>query len=178
MKIIVRAAAIATLALPGLASAGNYCGNLENHYGPYDYRTEKNKLAIVDHAHFTEQIEAGIRGNTADDVGPDLDYTLRASPNHHRALAALARIAIRDKIVQLRGTKWPVECYFLRAEQFAADDAVVWATYGSYLFGVGKYDKALTEYKHAIALEPESPMINYNIGLAYIKKNRWTDKVQ
>jgi tetratricopeptide (TPR) repeat protein len=178
MKIIVYATAVAALAIPGLASAGQFCGPLENHYGPYDYRTDKGKLPIVDHAHFTEPVEAGIRGSTGDEVGGDLDYTLRAFPNHHRALATLARIALRDKTLQVKQTKWPVECYFLRAEQFAPDDAAVHTSYGSYLFGVGQHEKALNEYKQALALDPENPTINYNLGLAYVKKNDYEHALQ
>jgi tetratricopeptide (TPR) repeat protein len=170
MKIIMLAASVALLALSGVAGANEYCGSLENHYGPFDYRTEKGKLPIVDHAHFTEDVEAGIKGST-DALGGDLDYTLRAFPNHHRALATLARVALRDKTLMIYKTKWPVECYFLRAERFAPDDAVVHATYGSYLYGAGKFDKALAEYKQAIDLDPDNSKINYDIGLAYMKNN-------
>ena len=31
----------------------NICGSLSNHYGPFDYRTEKGKLIIVESNHFT-----------------------------------------------------------------------------------------------------------------------------
>jgi tetratricopeptide (TPR) repeat protein len=173
MKTILYAAAAAALGLCGTASAENdaYCGKLHtNHYGPYDYRTEKDKLQIVEIAHFTKEVELGEKGNT-DLLGGDLDYTLQASPNHHRALATLTRVALRNKSVHLEKSKFPVECYFLRAIQFAPDDGVARAAYGTYLFGLGRYDKALTVYKEAIALAPEDPMINYNTGLAYLKKN-------
>ncbi|OON59495.1 hypothetical protein B0920_24285 [Massilia sp. KIM] len=170
MKTIALAIAAAALGLAAPAGAREYCGELANHYGPYDYRTDKPKLQIVERAHFTEAVEAGVRGATAHEVGGDLDYTLRASPNHHRALATLARIALRDKALMINQTKWPVECYFLRAERFAPDDAVVNSTYGSYLFNLGKIDQALVQYRKAIELDPDNAMINYNAGLAYMKK--------
>ncbi|SFB74598.1 tetratricopeptide repeat protein [Massilia yuzhufengensis] len=169
MKIIVLAIA-AALALPSTASAREFCGKLENHYGPYDYRTEKGKLPIVDGAHFTEEVEAGIRGAT-DELGGDLDYTLRAFPNHHRALATLSRVALRDKVVMIPKTKWPVECYFLRAQRLAPNDAVVYNLYGAYLSSKGQRDEALAQYKEAIRFDPDNAMFNYNIGLAYLKKN-------
>lgn len=177
MKIIVLAAAAAALALPALAGAHEFCGSLEFHYGPFDYRTDKGKLPIVDSNHFTEDVENGIKGSSGD-LGPDLNYTLQAFPNHHRALAALARIALRDNTIQVPLMKWPVECYYLRAEKFAPDDAIVHATYGSYLYQTGKFDKALAEYKQAIALDPDSAAINYNIGLAYLKKNDFQDALK
>lgn len=170
MKIIVLAVAAATLAFPAMASAREYCGKLENHYGPFDYRTEKGRLPIVDGAHFTEEVEAGIRGAT-DELGGDLDYTLRAFPNHHRALATLSRVALRDKVVMIYKTKWPVECYFLRAQRLAPNDAVVYNLYGAYLSGKGKHEEALVQYKEAIRFDPDNAMFNYNIGLAYLKKN-------
>jgi tetratricopeptide (TPR) repeat protein len=171
MKMLILAATVATLLLPGLAGAREFCGSLENHYGPFDYRTDKGNLGLVEHAHFTEDVEAGLRGSTAEFIGGDLDYTLRAFPNHHRALATLARVALRDKTLMIPNTKWPVECYFLRAQRFRPDDAMVYSTYGSYLYGQGKYDNALRQFKEAVSLDPENAMINYNIGLAYLKKS-------
>ena len=40
----------------GLASQG--CGSLENAYGPYDYRTDKDKLGVVEKFHFGLQQES------------------------------------------------------------------------------------------------------------------------
>jgi TPR repeat protein len=169
MKTIIRTALLAALALSSASHAGEFCGKIENHYGPFDYRTDKDKLPIVEHAHFTEEVEQGIKGNT-DLLGGDLDYTLRAFPNHHRALATLVRVALRDKTVQLEKTKYPVECYFDRAHRLAPDDGIAWGIYGTYLYGVGRYDEALAIYKQALSLAPDDPAINYNLGLAYAKK--------
>jgi hypothetical protein len=172
MKIMLYAAAAAALALSGTAQAeqDSYCGKLHtNHYGPYDYRTDTDKLPIVENAHFTKEVEQGIKGNTSY-LGADLDYTLQAFPNHHRALVTLVQISLRDKTVHIPYAKFPVECYFDRAFRFTPDDGIARATYGTWLYGMGHYDKALAAYKDAIALDPENPMINYNLGLAYLKK--------
>jgi tetratricopeptide (TPR) repeat protein len=178
MKIILYAAAAAALALSGTASAENYCGKLHGaHYGPYDYRNDKDKLPIVDNAHFTEEVEKGVSGKSSY-LGDDLSYTLIAFPNHHRALATLTRIALRDKVVQIPHSKFPVECFFIRANEFAPDDATARATYGAWLYGIGRYDKALAVYQEANALDPDSPMINYNLGLAYLKKNDFEHAIQ
>src|SRR5882672_10328606 len=80
-----------TWAAPGSARAGGLrsgCGALPNAYGPFDYRIEHDKLAIVEAYHFTSQVELLIRGQSGA-LGADLDYTLRAAPNHHRALVAM-----------------------------------------------------------------------------------------
>ena len=67
------------------------CGSLENAYGPYDYRTDRgNRLYLVESAHFTPVVESLISGLSGP-LGAELDYTLRAFPNHHRALISDAR---------------------------------------------------------------------------------------
>ena len=33
------------------------CGSLANAYGPFDYRSDKTQLPVVDHFHFTPQVE-------------------------------------------------------------------------------------------------------------------------
>jgi tetratricopeptide (TPR) repeat protein len=178
MKNLIYAVAVVVLASPGIATAEDYCGSLYGpHYGPYDYRTDKIKLPVVDNAHFPPEVERGESGKSSY-LGDDLSYTLIAFPNHHRALATLTRIALRDKVVQIPHSKFPVECFFLRAHQFAPDDPIVLATHGTWLFGVGRYEDALKVYKEAVALDPENPMINYNIGLAYLKINDFDHAIE
>ena len=62
---------------------GMACGDLQNAYGPYDYRTATEfQKHLVEGAHFTPEVESlkGARGSAT--VGGDIDYTLRAFPNH------------------------------------------------------------------------------------------------
>lgn len=75
------------------------CGSLENAYGPFDYTNPddfKNKLPLVEIAHFTPKVE-GLMGGKSGYLWGDLDYTLRAFPNHHRALYAFVRYEIRER---------------------------------------------------------------------------------
>jgi tetratricopeptide (TPR) repeat protein len=151
----------------------NFCGELQNHYGPFDYRERASgKMEIVENAHFTAEVENGIKGTTGL-IGGDIDYTLRAIPNHHRALATIGNISVRDKTVKVSGARYPTECYFERAIRFAPDDAVVRAAYGNYLSAVGKREMALTMFKYAVDLAPENPTFNYNLGLLYMKSNNY-----
>jgi hypothetical protein len=170
MKSITFIASVMILVASSSSYADNYCGELANAYGPFDYRKAEfaPNLHIVEMAHFTSDVEQGIKGN-AGYLGGDLDYTLRAFPNHHRALATMARLGLKDKTVQVNQAKYPVECYFNRAIRFAPDDGVVHGAYGNYLFALGQTDKALVEFNQAVALEPENPTINYNLGLAFLK---------
>ncbi|RJG16278.1 tetratricopeptide repeat protein [Massilia cavernae] len=168
------AAALALSASAG-AQAANYCGELKNHFGPLDYRMRGQvNLEIVEDAHFTPDVEAGIKGSTGE-IGADLDYTLRAIPNHPRALATMAKVGQRLRTTKVPFAKFPVECYFNRAIRFAPDDGVVRATYGNYLFTMGKTDEALKMFTTAVELLPKDPTANYNLGLLYLKKKDYAN---
>jgi tetratricopeptide (TPR) repeat protein len=173
-KFLHIAALLALLASTDLhAATSNYCGELKNAYGPYDYRTRaehQENFHLIEMAHFTPDVENGVKGATGL-IGGDLDYTLRAVPNHHRALATLSTLALRDRSYEIPGMHHPVECYFIRALRLTPDDGAVYATYGSYLFSLGKTDKAAELFKQGISYEPENPTLNYNMGLIAFKQH-------
>lgn len=174
MKRILLAIAALTLTLPALA-ANNYCGDLRNAYGPFDYRQRTShpfELEIVERVHFTPDVENGIKGSSAL-IGGDLGYTLRAWPNHHRALTTLYLYALRTHSVQLPGDKYPAECWFNRALRFAPDDGTVHAIYANFLYGLHRPAQADRELEIALSLEPDNPLINYNAGLAYLKLKKY-----
>lgn len=159
------------------AVSKNYCGPIANHYGPYDYRKRGQvNLEIVEEGHFTPEVENGIKGSTGT-IGADLCYTLRAIPNHHRALATMGRVGIRDKTTHVPNARYPVECYFERATRFAPDDGIARAAYGNYLFALGKFDRALTIFQEAVLLAPKDATVNYNIGLLYAKQKQYDKAV-
>jgi tetratricopeptide (TPR) repeat protein len=161
-------------ATPTVTAKPSACGSLQNSFGPFDYALAANavSLASVEPYHFTENVEQGITGATGP-VGGDLDYTLRAFPNHPRALAAMGRIGVRDKRTQISGAKYPVECYFVRALEFAPNDAAVHAAYGSYLLALGRNAEALARMQQSVQLAPEQPTYNYNLGLAYLRLEQY-----
>ena len=70
---------------------------------------------------------------TTDSPGGDIAFLVQHSPNHHRGLTALVRLALRNKTPKPVGVKIPVECYLLRALELAPDDAEVQKIYGTYL---------------------------------------------
>ncbi|MEN7343990.1 MAG: tetratricopeptide repeat protein [Pseudomonadota bacterium] len=146
------------------------CGRLENAYGPFDYtngKHRKDNLPIVERFHFTARVENLAAGESGTIIG-DLDYTLRAFPNHHRALYAMMRWQIKNP--EPPATQYfPLTCYFDRAIAFKPTDAVPHLLYGMYLQTKGELEPALEKYKASLALDSESAEANYNIGLLYFQ---------
>ena len=144
------------------------CGSLQNSYGPFDYRLPGNgaSLQLVEAYHFTSSVEGLVAGHSGS-VSQDLNYTLRAFPNHHRALDAVARYGLAKRPfgdVNIQS----VECYFARAIAFQPDDAAVRVLYANYLFKTRDVKSAREQYDVALQLAPESAEISYNAGLFYL----------
>ena len=144
-------------------------------YGPYDYTSPVDKvehLPIVEQFHFTSDVENLIHGNTGS-VGGDLDYTIRAFPNHHRALDAASRLSIKLKSVRPPGLQCSVEGYFERGIRFKPDDAVLRMIYGLHFHRWKRPDQAKQQLEQAARLAPEDRNIAYNLGLIYVDLKEW-----
>jgi tetratricopeptide (TPR) repeat protein len=164
--------------LPQIAIAEfNDCGDLKNAYGPYDYRTDKNKLGVVEQYHFTPKVEA-LKSGEHSYLGDDLDYVLRAFPNHPRALMAMARLAERDHSRQPQGAGYTVECYFKRAIRFRPEDATARMVYGSFLARQKKYPEAIEQLKAAEQSSDENANLHYNLGLVYFEVGKFDSALQ
>jgi tetratricopeptide (TPR) repeat protein len=147
----------------------NACGDLQNAFGPFDYRTDRGEhLRLVEGAHFTPLVEALIRGKTST-IGQDIDYTLRAFPNHHRALLAAARLGDRSKSPQPAGMNYPVDCYFERALRFRPDDVVARMLLAEHLLRTGRPDVARENLQVASRNAGDSAFTHYNAGLMYLE---------
>lgn len=142
------------------------CGSLASSYGPFDYRTDQDKLPIVNGAHFPPIVEALIRGNTGP-LGADLAYTLRTFPNHHRALVAVMRYGQKTKSPQPRDLPRPVECYFDRALRFRADDSIVRMIYAQFLFANARKAEAEQQLEAAAHHAAGNGFTHNNVGLIY-----------
>ncbi len=169
--VFVATAPFASVAL----AQSNYssCGSLDNPYGPFDYRLQKSKLNIVEQYHFTPNVESLVSGKSSTFVGGDLDYTLRASPNHHRALMAMMRLGEKLKTPQPQGLSYSVECYFERALRFRSDDSIVRMLYATYLFKNNREPDAVRQLGLASESAGDNPFTHYNIGLIYLDLQKY-----
>lgn len=156
-------------AAPALAQENRVgCGDLSNAYGPYDYTDpvhRRDNLPIVEHFHFTRDVQS-LRQGRSDTVAGDLDYTLRAFPNHHQALDSVARYQLANPRPDPR--YYSAECYFDRAMRWRPDDARVHMVYAIYLNKKGDKAEATKQYQDALSLEPADAEINYNAGLFFL----------
>lgn len=150
------------------------CGGpeIENSYGPYDYTNPDDfldKLPRVERAHFdigVESLEAGINEPLA---GGDIDYTLRAFPNHHRALDAMGRYQLRyPNTVKPPGVNWSADCFFKRALVFRPEDSAARMIYGIFLTRSKRFEEAERQYLKALAISPKMPEAHHNLSLLYI----------
>lgn len=146
-------------------------------YGPFDYTSPSilpKELPLVEGAHFTLEVERLSRGATADTPHLDIDYTLRAFPNHHRALNAMMRLQRRDaENVTIRDYsrrfRVPLmECYLERARDYAPKDAAVALLSAIFAHKLENFDVASAEYQRAIKLSPRYPEAHYNFALLQI----------
>ena len=150
------------------------CGNLQSQgqFGPFDYYDPEAKgvsLSLVEGRHFTPEVEQLVRGKTSVSPIEDLDYTLRAFPNHPRALNAVARWALQGGSFQTAMVP-SADCYFRRAIAFRPEDAIAHMLFGTYLWKRGKDSEAAIQYEEAFRLAPTSAEVNYNAGLFFLKQ--------
>lgn len=145
------------------------CGQLANAYGPFDYWAgHRAELQLVESAHFTPQIETLTRGQSAP-LGSEIDYTLRAFPNHPRALVAMTNLAAREKTAKPRGSRYTVECWMIRAVRFRPEDANVRLIYANFLVKAGRQAEAVKELEVAGSSGLSAPNFHYNLGLAFFE---------
>lgn len=152
---------------------GGACGSLENAYGPFDYRRISGQvLHLVEGHHFSPQVETLQRGQKGY-LGGDIDYTLRAIPNHPRALLAMTRLSRVERTDQPRGSRYSVKCWFERAVNFAPDDPMVRVLYGDYLITEGKRNDALAQLNRANDIGSDDANVQYNLGLAFFNLKKY-----
>lgn len=145
------------------------CGNLRNAYGPYDYRNSigTDRLNVVEAFHFDSNVE-NLR-KVPGQVGGEISYTLRAFPNHHRALLSMVRLGSNLKMSKPPGAAYTVGCFLMRAEVFQPEDAMVKVIYGHYLLKQGQRAQAFEKLGFADMSESKDANVAYNLGLAYFE---------
>lgn len=177
-RLVLGTAAVALMVPAVWAQGVDVCGSLDNHFGPFDYRTSADKHAIVERFHFTSDVEQLRRGASTYIIGGDLSYVLRVFPNHHRALNAMARLSAKEKALKPRGSSYTVDCWFQRALRFRPDDMTVEMLYGLHLLRSGQAQAATKHLEVARKSGLRDGNLYYNLGLAYVQLKRYDDALE
>ena len=180
MKFPIRTAA-ATFALLALTShAAPLAAQTINFdafdYGPYDYMNPthyRERLPIVEKYHFNANVENLRDTMPGGTIGSHLLYVIRSFPNHHRALAAFAKLWERSGTLAnpppgVDRQQTP-DFVYRRAIEFAPSDGKVRLLYGIYLYDIDRRSEALEMINEAAELAPDTADINYNLGLMYLR---------
>jgi tetratricopeptide (TPR) repeat protein len=168
------------------------CGALDNGFGPFDYRADhyrpapgdlqshKEKLRLVESVHFPRDVELLLGGsrNGAGTLWGDLDYVLRAFPNHHRALASSLRWYERTRQSTPTGMTRPLECVFERAIRFRPDDTVARLFYATYLLRNERRADAVLQIDTARKYAGDNAFAHYNVGLLYADANAYDQALE
>ena len=141
--------------------------------GPWDYRSKNPRVISMETFHFTPKVEALLSGQAGASIAVDLEFVLRYSPNHHRALDAFVRLAEREKTTQPREAKFTAQCHFERAVVFRPDDAVARMMFANYLLKHGKEAEGLYHLAIAKGQQADNPFTQYNIGLVYADSGKY-----
>lgn len=171
-------------------SLPNGCGSLANAFGPFDYRPDHyraapddrephaQKLFLVESAHFGPIVEQLRGGMTTNRPGHDLDYTLRAFPNHPRALMAVLRLWERDRQSKQTSTVRPAECYFERAIRFQPNDTIPRMLYARFLLKDQRQPEAVTQLNWVSERASDNPFTHYNLGLTYLEAKMFDEALR
>lgn len=172
------------LSLP--VSASDY-----GQFGPFDYydlkNTPHNALPLVERAHFSAVTKDKARRGDWCAYWGDLDYTLRAFPNHPGALMAMVEYlevgspdpcvkkkvkrSMTDLAAEMEKGAWQektADYYFETAITFRPQYADTRVLYGRYQHKEGKLNEALKTYTEAEKLDPKSADVHYYLGLLYL----------
>ena len=170
-------------AMAGTAAAQG-CGSLVNGFGPYDYRTaSEGTRKQVELHHFNANVE-NLRTGQNGYLAGDIDYVLRAFPNHPRALWAMEKLARRDRTEKPLGANYTAGCYFERAVEFQPDDATVRLLFALHLIERGRKPRAVDELQTARALVEKDEYLKtdgnvaYNLGLGFYQVGRYDEALE
>jgi len=137
--------------------------------GPLDYRaTPKDVIEFVETRHFTPDIERLVKGRTGT-LGAEIAYTLRAFPNHPRALKSAAALTRRNGGQMPRDMNFGITCWFDRAVAFRPDDIQVRILWAFELLKSKETVAARDQTQVAEKLAGGSPVAHYNVGLLYFE---------
>lgn len=186
MQAVIGKTAVADIDWVGLDFKNKPCKDYnipQIHVGVFDYTNpeqRKNNLPVVEEYHFSKELQMLLpeKSDGKVDIG-GFHYTLRAFPNHHKALNAIMYYQlINGSNSKMPALTLPVECYMQRAISFAPNDVVSYMLYATYLKKTKHFQQADDYYKKAIQIAPNEPSVNYSYGLFLIDLKKYPEALE
>lgn len=166
--IIVLSLLFAAFAAP--ASAQDWCGEPPGHALDYldGQRNRASDLRLVENRHFTEDVRTLRRGSSSYLIN-DIEYVLNWFPNHHGALDAFSRLAVREGTDKPSRATWPLECRFQWATRVNPKDPRVPLIQGVHHYRLSEYGVARKHLERAVKLAPNDAETQYSLGLVLFR---------
>lgn len=144
------------------------CGEINNLYGPFDYRTaHESRRALVENAHFPRGVQTLTKRATGE-FGHDIGYTLAVFPNHHRAILVMERLSSLERSDPPRGADMTIDCYYARGMAYTPDDHVFRMLYVSFLIRRDRLDEANKFLDYVVAQADDNPLTLFNAGMLFV----------
>jgi tetratricopeptide (TPR) repeat protein len=142
-------------------------------FGPFDYLDRakfQGELFITEEYHLTPEI-LNLQQATTTTAINDIQYTLMAWPNHHKALYAAYKFRLLNRGGFRRdiNAPSPVECHLQRAINFSPRDPIPYMIQGLLLHEWEQYKQALAAFRKANQLMPNDVITLYNMGLTLVE---------
>ena len=130
----------------------------------------QQQIRGIERNHLNPDVENLVRGQSTAAPGGDLRFILNYVPNHPRAMAALMRLASRDRTdMPEESGPYTVRCWLHRATVFSPNDGTVFLMYGVYLARNGNPRDGLSQLTKAATLMPDNAEVEYNLGLVNLE---------
>jgi len=124
----------------------------------------RNYLKAVNDFHMDKKVFDNITGGRYEAALGDIDYTLRHFPNHPMALQLVSVVAILSK------NSVRAVAYFEKAIGLYPCHSLTHAQYGSFLVGIGNFEKGIEKLHYAVRLDPKLIAGHVGLAKAYEKK--------
>lgn len=175
-------------------SADDGGDDIDGQFGPYDYyKPIRIAIPLVERAHMGYEIAEQARKGDWCGYYLNLDYSLRALPNHPKALTLMAEYLetrptckpSRESGKTTSGAIWAIEnnawqernmdYYFQTALNFMTEDtrvipkhAETHVLYADWLRKKKRFDEAMKQYESAHVLKPGYANTYYGLGMLYL----------
>ena len=158
---IALALAIAAVLVSALANGVAAQDSGRDYYQASAYRDGPQMLRNLNQNHYRLAARQLQRRHYSE-ARPDLEFMLRYFPNHPQALAGMAQVGIGLKRPDL------ADEYFREAIGRYPQHDETYVIYGVFLHKLARTDAAIAQYRKALAINPDSALGHYNLGLAYV----------